>query len=106
MRPVQRKQGCKRLLRGVRDEEVAGSNPVTPTVKVLVKYIGGGTSPLLHDQQSRCRSARPSWAKTVIRAARQLGLLSGRWLVDSHLNESRALVLGSNSCSIHKSGRF
>jgi hypothetical protein len=31
MRPRQREQGYKRLLRGVRDEEVAGSNPVTPT---------------------------------------------------------------------------
>jgi hypothetical protein len=31
MRPGQRKQGYERLLRGVRDEEVAGSNPVTPT---------------------------------------------------------------------------
>jgi hypothetical protein len=31
MRPDQRKQGSRRLLRGVRDEEVAGSNPVTPT---------------------------------------------------------------------------
>jgi hypothetical protein len=29
MRPGTRKQGYKRLLRGVRDEEVAGSNPVT-----------------------------------------------------------------------------
>ena len=28
--PGQRKQGYKRLLRRVRDEEVAGSNPVTP----------------------------------------------------------------------------
>jgi hypothetical protein len=32
MRPGTRKQGYKRLLRGVRDEEVAGSNPVTPTI--------------------------------------------------------------------------
>jgi hypothetical protein len=31
MRPDQRKRGQRRLLRGVRDEEVAGSNPVTPT---------------------------------------------------------------------------
>ena len=31
MRPGQREQGYKWLLRGVRDEEVAGSNPVTPT---------------------------------------------------------------------------
>jgi hypothetical protein len=31
MRPGQRKQGYERLLRGVRDEEVAGSKPVTPT---------------------------------------------------------------------------
>jgi hypothetical protein len=31
MRPGQRKQSYERLLRGVRDEEVAGSNPVTPT---------------------------------------------------------------------------
>jgi hypothetical protein len=30
MRPGQHEQGYKRLLRGVRDEEVAGSNPVTP----------------------------------------------------------------------------
>jgi hypothetical protein len=33
--PGQRKQGYKRLLRGVRDEEVAGSNPVTPTTPIL-----------------------------------------------------------------------
>jgi hypothetical protein len=32
MRPGTRKQGYERLLRGVRDEEVAGSNPVTPTI--------------------------------------------------------------------------
>jgi hypothetical protein len=31
MRPGQRKQGYKQRLRGVRDEEVTGSNPVTPT---------------------------------------------------------------------------
>jgi hypothetical protein len=31
MRPDQRKQGSRRLPRRVRDEEVAGSNPVTPT---------------------------------------------------------------------------
>ena len=31
MRPGQRKQGNKRLLRGVRDEEVAGLNAITPT---------------------------------------------------------------------------
>jgi hypothetical protein len=29
MCPGEREQGSKRLLRGVRDEEVAGSNPVT-----------------------------------------------------------------------------
>ena len=39
MRPGQRKQGNKRLLRGVRDEEVAGSNPVTPTVERLVRCL-------------------------------------------------------------------
>ena len=39
MRPDQRKQGSKRLLRGVRDEEVAGSNPVTPTVERLVRCL-------------------------------------------------------------------
>jgi hypothetical protein len=31
MRPDERKRGHQRLLRGVQDEEVAGSNPVTPT---------------------------------------------------------------------------
>jgi len=31
MRAGQRKHGFLRVLRGVRDEEVAGSNPVTPT---------------------------------------------------------------------------
>jgi hypothetical protein len=31
MCPGQREQGYKQLLRGVRDEEVAGSNPATPT---------------------------------------------------------------------------
>jgi hypothetical protein len=30
MRPDEAKQGYERLLRGVRDEEVADSNPVTP----------------------------------------------------------------------------
>jgi len=45
---------------------------------VRLAQLGEGTSPVLHDQQSRCRSARPSWAETVIPAARQLGMLSGR----------------------------
>jgi hypothetical protein len=57
---------------------------------VRLAQLGEGTSPVLHDQQSRCRSARQSWAKTVA-AARKLGMLSGRCLVDSHLNESRAI---------------
>jgi hypothetical protein len=33
--PGQRKWRYKRLLRGVRDEEVAGSNPVTPTTPIF-----------------------------------------------------------------------
>ena len=35
-RPGERKRAYKRLLRGVRDEEVAGSNPVTPTSDVTL----------------------------------------------------------------------
>src|SRR5215211_3191286 len=35
MRPGERKQGNKRLLRGVHTEEVTGSNPVSPTTKAL-----------------------------------------------------------------------
>jgi hypothetical protein len=58
MRPGQRKQGYERLLRGVRDEEVAGSNPVTPTPlrlkrpdKTSLKLEGRGLDLVGDDQQ-------------------------------------------------------
>jgi hypothetical protein len=90
MRPGQRKQGYERLLRGVRDEEVAGSNPVTPTSK------------LPSQQHIQMLTSGAGWASTAGLSPRSLQVAaalrcSGRARVGADLHRDRLIGMLQDS---------
>jgi hypothetical protein len=87
MRPRQPEQGYKRLLRGVRDEEVAGSNPVTPTLVMSQNLVDTCLGTSLHSR-GRPRGISRGWPSQLAeRTCRSAGGLASDD-ADTHVNQS------------------